>query len=221
MSLITECHHCFFDLDGTLVDSNEAHVETWDRAFRRFGKKFSRDQLRAQIGKGSDQYLPIFLTPAELKKFGNELDKYRSKLFKEEYLGQIKPFPKVRRLFEYLKEAGKKLMLVTSGKKPETRHYLKLLEIEKLIVGYTSADDANQSKPAPDLFQIALKRSGAFPRKSVAIGDTRFDMEAAGKANIEATGFLCGGKPPEELRTAGASEIYRDPRDLLVQLQGG
>ena len=156
MSLITECHHCFFDLDGTLVDSNEAHVETWDRAFRHFGKKFTRDQLRAQIGKGSDQYLPIFLTPTELKRFGNELDKYRSKLFKEEYLAQIKPFPKVRRLFEYLKEAGKELMLVTSGKQPETEHYLKLLEIEKLIVGYTSADDANQSKPAPDLFHVGI-----------------------------------------------------------------
>jgi len=163
----------------------------------------------------------MFLTPAELKKFGNELDKHRSKLFKEEYLAQIKPFPKVRQLFEYLKKAGKKLMLVTSGKKPETKRYLKLLGIEKLIVGYTSADDANQSKPAPDLFQVALKKSGASPRESVAIGDTRFDMEAAGKANMEATGFLCGGKPPEELRAAGASEIYRDPRDLLVQLQGG
>jgi HAD superfamily hydrolase (TIGR01549 family) len=165
--------------------------------------------------------LPIFLTPAELKKFGKELDEYRSKLFKEEYLAQIKPFPKVRQLFEYLKKAGKKLMLVTSGKKPETKHYLKLLGIQKLIVGYTAADDANQSKPAPDLFQVALKKSGASPGESVAIGDTRFDMEAAGKANMEATGFLCGGKPPEELRAAGASEIYRDPGDLLVRLKGG
>ena len=221
MSLITGCHHCFFDLDGTLVDSNEAHVETWDLAFRHFGKEFSRGQLRAQIGKGSDQYLPIFLTPAELKKFGNDLDEYRTKLFKEDYLGQIKPFPKVRQLFEYLKEAGKRLMLVTSGKESETKHYLKLLGIERLIVGSISADDADRSKPAPDLFQVALKKSSASPRKSVAVGDTRFDMEAAGKANIEAVGFLCGGKPPEELRAAGASEIYRDPSDLLVQLQRG
>ena len=112
-------------------------------------------------------------------------------------------------------------MLVTSGKEPETNHYLKLLRTEKLIVGYTSADDANDSKPAPDLFQVAIKKSGASPMESVAIGDTCFDMEAAGKANIEAVGFLCGGKPPEELRAAGASEIYRDPSDLLVQLQRG
>ena len=154
-----------------------------------------------------------------MKKFGNELDKYRSKLFKKDYLARIKPFPKVRRLFEHLKEMGKRLMLVTSGKEAETNHYLKLLRIEKLIVGYTSADDANQSKPAPDLFQVALKKSGASPMESVAIGDTCFDMEAAGKANIEAAGFLCGGKPSEELRAAGASEIYRDPCDLLVQLQ--
>src|SRR6266550_2495807 len=75
-----------FDIDGTLVDSNELHVDSWDRAFRRFGKQFPREQLRAQIGKGSDQYLPEFLTPKEIKRFGKELDEYRSELFRKEYL---------------------------------------------------------------------------------------------------------------------------------------
>ena len=110
-----------FDIDGTLVDSNELHVDSWDRAFRQFGKQFPREQLRAQIGKGSDQYLPMFLTPAELKKFGNELDKYRSKLFKEDYLAQIKPFPKVRQLFEYLKKAGKNPAMQVPAKAAKRR----------------------------------------------------------------------------------------------------
>ena len=88
-----------FDIDGTLVDSNELHVDSWDRAFRRFGKQFPREQLRAQIGKGSDQYLPEFLTPEEIKRFGKELDEYRSELFRKGYLPKVQPFPKVRELF--------------------------------------------------------------------------------------------------------------------------
>ena len=85
-----------FDIDGTLVDSNELHVDSWDRAFRHFGKQFPREALRAQIGKGSDQYLPEFLTPEEIKRFGKELDQYRSQLFRKEYLPRVRPFPKVR-----------------------------------------------------------------------------------------------------------------------------
>src|SRR5438874_8873886 len=59
-----------FDLDGTLVDSNEFHIDSWDRAFRHFGKTFSYEELRKQIGKGSDNYLPQFLTPKEMNEFG-------------------------------------------------------------------------------------------------------------------------------------------------------
>jgi beta-phosphoglucomutase-like phosphatase (HAD superfamily) len=88
-----------FDIDGTLVDSNELHVHSWDRAFQRFGKQFPREKLRAQVGKGSDQYLPEFLTPEEIKHFGKELDEYRSELFRKEYLPKVRPFPKVRELF--------------------------------------------------------------------------------------------------------------------------
>ena len=87
-----------FDLDGTLVDSNELHVEAWDRAFRHFGRVFSREALHQQVGKGADQYLPAFLTPEEIKSFGKELDEYRSELFKDEYLPRVRAFPKVREL---------------------------------------------------------------------------------------------------------------------------
>jgi len=85
-----------FDIDGTLVDSNELHVDAWDRSFRHFGKQFSCEALRAQIGKGSDQYLPEFLTPEEIKRFGKELDQYRSQLFRKKYLPRVRPSPKVR-----------------------------------------------------------------------------------------------------------------------------
>src|SRR5882762_1322251 len=88
-----------FDIDGTLVDSNELHVDSWDRAFRKFGKQFPRAALRAQIGKGSDQYLPEFLTKKEIADFGKELDEYRSELFRKEYLPGSGRFRKCANFF--------------------------------------------------------------------------------------------------------------------------
>jgi len=205
-----------FDLDGTLVDSNEFHVESWDRAFRHFGKQFLYAELRDQIGKGSDQYLPEFLTREEIKSFGKELDKYRSELFRKEYLPRVKPFPKVRDLFARIRQDDKRIVLATSGKKSETQHYVKLLQIDDLIDGQTTADDADQSKPAPDIFQAALaKIDNVKPSEALAVGDTRFDMEAASKAGLAAIAFLCGGSDEATLRQAGARAIYRDPADLL------
>lgn len=206
-----------FDLDGTLVDSNELHIDSWERAFRHFGKRFSLAQLRAQIGKGSDQYLPEFLTPAEIEKFGKELDQYRSEIFRDEYLPRVRPFPKVRELFERIRRDGKPIVLATSGKKSETKHYTKLLEIDDLIDGQTTADDAEKSKPQPDIFVAALdKLDGIPPNESLVIGDTRFDVTAACDAGCPVVGVTCGGKSAEELRTAGAVAVYRDPADLLA-----
>ena len=115
-----------FDIDGTLVDSNELHVDAWDCAFRHFGKQFSRGALRAQIGKGSDQYLPEFLTAEDIRRFGKELDQYRtSQLFRKEYLPRVRPFPKVRKLFQRIHDDDKRIMLANSGKEEDTKYYIK------------------------------------------------------------------------------------------------
>ena len=206
-----------FDLDGTLVDSNEFHIDSWDRAFRHFGKTFSYEELRKQIGKGSDNYLPQFLTPKEMNEFGKELDQYRSDLFKKEYLPCVKPFPSVRELFEQIRGDGKQILLASSGKKPETKHYTKLLQIEDLIDGQITSEDANSSKPAPDIFNAALAKLGVSRNEAIVEGDTRFDVEAAKKAGLAAIGFLCGQAADEQtLRKAGALAVYRDPADLLA-----
>jgi HAD superfamily hydrolase (TIGR01549 family) len=204
-----------FDIDGTLVDSNELHVDSWDRAFRRFGKQFPREELRAQIGKGSDQYLPEFLTPDEIDRFGKELDDYRSDLFKKEYLPKVRPFPKVRELFQRIRHDNKRIVLASSGKKADTKYYIDFLKIDDLIEGYTSGDDADSSKPAPDIFAASLKKLGNIS-DAVTIGDTRFDIEAARKAGLRTIAFLCGGTSESALREAGAVAIYRDPADFLA-----
>jgi HAD superfamily hydrolase (TIGR01549 family) len=206
-----------FDIDGTLVDSNELHVDSWDRAFRQFGKQFPQKALRAQIGKGSDQYLPEFLTPDEIDRFGKELDEYRSEVFRKEYLPRVRPFPKVRALLQRIRDDHKRIVLASSGKKADTEYYVKLLKIENLIEGYTSADDADNSKPAPDIFAASLKKLGDISSAdALTVGDTRFDIEAAAKAGLKTIAFLCGGTPESVLREAGAVAIYRDPADFLA-----
>jgi HAD superfamily hydrolase (TIGR01549 family) len=205
-----------FDLDGTLVDSNELHVESWDRVFRHFGKQFPLDALRRQIGKGSDQYLPEFLTDREIQRFGKELDEYRSELFTKEYLPRVKPFPKVRELFERIKRDGKQVALATSSKKSESKIYKELLHIEDLIDAETNADDADKSKPCPDIFEAALRKLDGPPSSEViVVGDTVYDVEAARKVGLATIGLLCGGSSERRLREAGAIAIYRDPADLL------
>jgi HAD superfamily hydrolase (TIGR01509 family) len=205
-----------FDIDGTLVDSNELHVDAWDRAFRKFGKQFPREALRAQIGRGSDQYLPEFLTEKEIADFGKELDQYRSELFRKEYLPRVKPFPKVRELFQGIRGDHKRIVLASSGKKADTEYYVKLLKIENLIEGYTSADDADRSKPAPDIFSAALEKLKVSPAEAITVGDTRFDVEAAAKVGLKTIGLTCGGTPEPVLREAGAIAVFRDPAHLLA-----
>jgi phosphoglycolate phosphatase-like HAD superfamily hydrolase len=206
-----------FDIDGTLVDSNELHVDSWDRAFRRFGKQFPREKLRAQIGKGTDQYLPEFLTPDEIERFGKELDDYRSDLFRKEYLPKVRPFPKVRELFQRIRNDDKRIMLASSGKKADTKYYVELLNIGDFIAGCVSGDDADHSKPAPDIFAASLEKLGGIsPADAVTVGDTRFDVEAAGKAGLKTIALLCGGTSELVLRKAGAIAIYRDPADFLA-----
>src|SRR5205085_1131495 len=104
-----------FDLDGTLVDSNELHVLAWQETFRHFGKEVSVERLGEQIGKGGDQYLPVFLDEREMREFGKQADEYRGEIFKKKYLSQVRPFPKVRELLERLRADGKKIAFASSG----------------------------------------------------------------------------------------------------------
>jgi HAD superfamily hydrolase (TIGR01549 family) len=205
-----------FDLDGTLVDSNDLHVQAWQETFRNFGKEISVERLREQIGKGGDQYLPVFLTEKEMREIGQQMDEFRGELFRKKYLSRVRPFPRVRELFERVRGAGKKIALASSGKADEVEHYRKLAGIEGLVDGQTTADNVAHSKPKPDVFIAALRQLGHLtPEEAIAIGDTPYDIEAAKKIDLATIALLCGGSPEEELRDAGALAIFRDPADLL------
>ncbi len=204
-----------FDLDGTLVDSNELHVLAWDETFRHYGKEFPLEQLRKQIGKGGDQYLPEFLSEAELQKFGAEVDEFRGRIFKKKYLSQVRPFPKVRELFEKIRGENKKIALASSGKETEVRHYEKQAGISGLVDCMTTVDQVAHSKPLADVFIASLNLLSVPANEAVAIGDTPYDVAAAKKIDLPVIGLLCGGFPEQSLRDAGAVAIFRDPADLL------
>src|SRR4028119_734957 len=142
-----------FDVDGTLIDSNDFHAEAWQKAFEKFGKNISFDKIRPHIGKGADTLLPEFLSEKEIEKFGDEIADLRSEIFKDEYLPRVKPFPQVRELFQRMKADGKKVALASSANEDEVEAYKKIADIEDLAEKTTSADDSEKSKPEPDIFQ--------------------------------------------------------------------
>jgi HAD superfamily hydrolase (TIGR01549 family) len=204
-----------FDLDGTLVDSNELHVLAWHDTFRHFHKDIPLERLREQIGKGGDQYLPVFLDEREMREFGEEVDKFRGEVFKKNYLPHVKPFPKVRELFDRLRADGKRIALASSGKEDEVRHYEKLLGIAGIVDCMTTSDQVAHSKPKADVFIAALNLLSLPANEAVAIGDTPYDVEAAKKIELPVIGVLCGGFPEQVLRDEGAVAIFRDPAELL------
>ena len=209
-----------FDVDGTLVDSVDLHAKAWQEALAHFGHNVPFDDVRSQIGKGGDQLMPVFLSPEELDEKGDELEKYRGDLFREKYLSQVKSFPQVRELFQRLLADGWKLALASSAKERELQVYKKIARIDDLLDTETSSDDAEKSKPHPDIFQAAMKRLGKVaPADCVVVGDSPYDAEAAGKAGVRAVGFLCGGFPDQDLRRAGFETLYLGAADLLAHYE--
>jgi HAD superfamily hydrolase (TIGR01509 family) len=162
--------------------------------------------------------MPVFLSKDELDAEEKDLEKYRGKLFREEYLSSVKPFPKVRDLFQRLLGDGWKLALASSAKGKDLKAYKKIADIADLLAAETSSDDTEKSKPHPDIFQAAMERLGEVkPKDCIVVGDSPYDAEAAGKAGIRPVGFLCGGFPAGELAKAGFETLYAGPADLLAK----
>ena len=207
-----------FDVDGTLVDSVDLHARAWQDAFADFGHPVAFDAVRGQIGKGGDQLLPVFLSQDEIEAMGDALEKHRGDILHSRYLGQITAFPQVRALFQHILADGKTIALASSAKGGELDHYKQLTRIEDLVHAQTSSDDAERSKPHPDIFQAAMRRLPAMdPTDMLVVGDTPYDAQAAAKAGLRTIGMLCGGFPEADLRDAGCIDIYRDPADLLAR----
>jgi HAD superfamily hydrolase (TIGR01549 family) len=207
-----------FDIDGTIIDSVDLHIESWKRAFQKFGKECSYESIRRQIGEGADEFLAVFFSGEELDRLRTDLENYRSELFKMEYLPRAKAFPKVRELFERIKQDGRKIALASTAKEEEIKIYKEMARIDDLVDAVACSEDVKHSKPHRDICSAAVQKLGDIASdRVIAVGDTRYDAEAAGKINVRTIGVLCGGGNREELHQAGCVAIYRDPADLLEQ----
>jgi phosphoglycolate phosphatase-like HAD superfamily hydrolase len=205
-----------FDIDGTLLDSVDLHAIAWHEAMVEFGHDVSFEQARSQIGKGGDKLIPVFLSENDQRDHGKELEEWRGRRFKSAYLPLIRPFSAVPNLLRRVRDAGIRIAVASSAKKGEIDKYLEIAGITDLVEVSTSAEDAEESKLAPDVFEIVLKKLKIEGADAIAIGDTPYDAEAAGKARIETIGVLCGGFTEQSLREAGCVEVYPGPATLLA-----
>lgn len=205
-----------FDIDGTLVDSNDMHVLAWEEAFAGIGERFDHQLLHDQIGKGTDMLVPTLLPDldaAAVKKLGNA----HGSVFKDKFLTKIKLFPHARDLLAHARDVGQQVVLASSASQPELDHYLDLLDARDLVTTTTCSDDVEHSKPAPDIFATALgKLDGIGTDEVIVVGDTPYDVEAAAKCGIATVALRSGGFADKTLRDAGAVAIYDDAAALLA-----
>ncbi len=205
-----------FDIDGTLLDSVDQHADAWKETFEHFGFEFPLDQIRSQIGKGGDKLLGNFLNPEQCKSLKKQIETYRAELFKRKYLDSCKAFPDVKELFQDLRARTMKIALGSSAKKDEIEAYKSILQIDGLVDQAVSGDDVSASKPDPDIVTEVRRTLGNLPAADCCfIGDSPYDATAAVQDGTKMIGLLCGGFPEADLRSAGASELFSDPSDLL------
>jgi len=207
-----------FDVDGTLIDSNDAHARAWEDVFREEGYAARFADVRPLIGMGGDKLLPTVIGVDAESERGKALGERRKRIFKERYLPRLRPFPGARALLERMRAAGLTLVVATSAQEDELAGLLDAAGVADLFAETTTSSDADSSKPDPDIIEAALERAGRVaPDGALMVGDTPYDVEAALRAGIRAIAFRCGGGWPDEA-FAGAAAIYDGPADLLARL---
>jgi HAD superfamily hydrolase (TIGR01509 family) len=203
------------DVDGTLVDSNLAHAEAWAEVLREAGYGVSVEHLRRLIGMGSDKLLPAAIGVEKDSPEGKRLSEQRKKLFLEQYLPRLQPTSGARELLERLRADGFAIAIASSAEGDELDGLLAVCGGSDLRDTTPPSEEVEGSKPEPDVVQAAVRKLGQAPNEVVMLGDTPYDVEAAGRAGVGIIGLRCGGWNDADL--AGALNVYADPADLLSQ----
>ena len=207
------------DVDGTLIDSNDAHARSWVDTFGEFGYDIPFESVRPLIGMGGDKLLPTAVGVEKDSDEGERLSKRRGEIFRERYLGTLRPFAGARALLERLRDDGRTLVVATSAQREELRALLQQAGLADLMDEKTSSSDAAHSKPDPDIVEAAVKRSGVSAAECVMLGDTPYDVAAARRAGVRTIALRCGGWWEDD-DLAGAVEIFDDPAALLAAYPG-
>jgi HAD superfamily hydrolase (TIGR01509 family) len=213
--IMAACKAVFFDIDGTLVDSNALHVEAWRRAFADAGHDIGAEAIAGQIGKGADNLVPA-LIPGTSEEDAEKLGDAHGTIFKGEYLEQVRAFPQARDLVQRVHDSGRMVVLASSASAEELEHYQKLLGIENLVDVTTTSDDVETTKPAPDIFAVARDKADVPADAVIVVGDAPYDMEAAAKCGMTRVAVRSGGFDDATLSEAGAQTIYDDAAAILA-----
>jgi HAD superfamily hydrolase (TIGR01549 family) len=203
------------DLDGTLVDANYQHALAWYRAFRRFEITLPMWRLHRHIGMGGDQYVAAVAGDDAERDHGDALRDGHDEEFKR-LRDECAPLEGAHDLLVELKRRGYVVVLASSSNEDDLDHFLGVLDARDVIDGYTTADDMQRTKPHPDVVQAALEKAGT--KEGAMIGDSRWDIEAAGNAGLETVCVITGGWSEQELRDAGASAVYDSIPALIRSL---
>jgi HAD superfamily hydrolase (TIGR01509 family) len=201
-----------FDIDGTLIDSNDLHVAAWVQAFAEAGHPVEAPAVHRQIGKGGDNLVPT-LAPGLSDTEQAALAQGHGRLYKQLFVDRARPFPHAADLLRRTRDEGRRVVLASSASADELDHYVALMGVADLVDARTSIDDVETSKPAPDIFATALEKLGVAPDEALAIGDTPYDIESAGKSGIATVAVLSGGFAADAL--ADAAAVYLDAAELL------
>lgn len=211
-------HPILLDIDGTLLESNDAHAASWCEAFRAYGYSFDTKQLRPLIGMGGDKIMATLvpgLAPED-GQLGQKIAQKRTRIFLAEYLSKLKPTRGARDLLIELLARHCTLVIATSAKGEELEALLKAARIDDLIADAATSEDAEESKPDADIIHAALEKAHAKPAEAFMIGDTPYDILAAHGAGVRIVAVRCGGWREPELSEAEA--VYDDPADILAHL---
>lgn len=203
------------DIDGTLINSNDAHARAWVEALAEQQIQVEFADVRRCIGMGGDKLLPAVAHIEEDSEVGKQVSRRRGELFKAQHLPRLKAFPRVRELLLRMRQSGLALAVATSAKKEELEPFLAIAKVQDLIEEKASSSDALRSKPDPDIVQAAIAKLGFEPNRVIMIGDTPYDVDAAARAGVRCIALRCGGRSDVDL--AGALAIYDDPAELLAE----
>jgi HAD superfamily hydrolase (TIGR01509 family) len=211
---VTHIRGVILDVDGTLVDSNDAHARSWVEAMAENGYHVPYEKVRPLIGMGGDKVLPATTGIQKDSPQGKKISQRRAEIFKERYLPAVQAFPQARELLQRMRASGLKLAVASSAQPDELKALLRIVGASDLIEEESSSKDAQSSKPDPDIVHVTLQRIGFPADQVIMLGDTPYDIEAAQKVGVGTIALRSGGWSDDELR--GALAIYNDTADLLA-----
>jgi HAD superfamily hydrolase (TIGR01509 family) len=206
------------DIDGTLLDSNDAHAASWVDVLLKFGYEIPFERVRPLVGMGSDKLVPALTGLDHESREGKRLVEWKKALFEERYLPDLRPTHGARQLVQRMVADGVTVVIATSAGPDEMRALLEQAGVVDLIHDATSSGDVESSKPDPDVVGAALRKGRLRPDEAIMIGDTPYDIEAAARLDIPTIALRCGGWWDDH-SLQDAIAIYDDPADLMVHYE--